>query len=318
MTSLFQTRRFHIDAAPDHADVLRAIHDRALDLVIIDGVFSPHHCQLVATQLDAQPGRFPFTLQETLNAEQTQFRLIGESLTPYAGHPEGPELSHYFRTAAEFRGHCRSLFGSATDFEATLEAAFASTGGGRAVELPAGPEAGTTYTPATLRELRPSCEIPLHVGDYFFSTPGYEHLGRSVVLHDQLSYFVPLRRRRDQHPGTNGGATQRSPRRRQQRSPSLLRLLRPRRGRCRRLGLVPPGSPRQPACRARQDLARRRARHAPTTSKPDATLRRKNHAPGAPLMPAAPLAQGPRSGGSVDTRLSEAVRDALSWSHVPS
>lgn len=192
MTSLFQTRQFHIDAAPDHADVLRAIHDRALDLVIIEGVFSPHHCQLVATQLDAQPSRFPFTLQETLNAEQTQFRLIGESLTPYAGHPEGPELSHYFRTAAEFRGHCRSLFGSATDFEATVEAAFASTGGGRAVELPAGPEAGTTYTPATLRELRPSCEIPLHVGDYFFSTPGYEHLGKSVVLHDQLSYFVPL------------------------------------------------------------------------------------------------------------------------------
>jgi len=190
--SLFRTLRFSIDEAAEHPDILFDIHRRRLDLVIVDGVLPTETCARVTTALERNAADWPWTLQETLDTRASQFRLIGESLTPYAGNPDGPTLSHYYAEAASFRTLCRDLFAGDPDFESTIERAFSLLAGGRAVELPAGVDPGTSYTPATIRNLPPGCEIPVHVGDYFYSTPGYRHLGTLVELHDQLSYFVPL------------------------------------------------------------------------------------------------------------------------------
>jgi hypothetical protein len=190
--SPFRTLRISLDEAPGHADLLFDIHQRRFDLVIVDGVLRPETCSRVTAALERNLATWPWTLQETLNAKASQFRLIGESLTPYAGNPEGPTLEHYYAQSASFRTICRDLFAGDPDFESTIERAFSLLGGGRGVELPTGVDPGTRYTPATIRNLPPGCEIPVHVGDYFYSTPGYRHLATLVELHDQLSYFVPL------------------------------------------------------------------------------------------------------------------------------
>jgi hypothetical protein len=132
---------------------------------------------------------WPFTLQESPRPADPQFRLIGESLTPYAGHPNGPDLAHYFAEAGVVRRIVGELL---PGFEARVDSLFASMSGGRTVELPPGDQPGTHYAPSTIRHLPPGTEIPVHVGNYFRSTPAYRHLGTLVDLADQLSWFVTL------------------------------------------------------------------------------------------------------------------------------
>ena len=188
----FRTVEIAPSEASEFADLLFSIQKGQIDLAIVRGVIAPSECARVVSLLERDLNAWSWTLQETLDPEAPQFRLIGESLTPYAGHPEGPSLSHYFDEATHFRALCRELFGASFDFERRLEDLWGALGGGRAVELPAGLLPAARYTPATLRHLPPGCEIPVHVGNYFLTTPAYRHLATLVDLEDQLSYFIPL------------------------------------------------------------------------------------------------------------------------------
>ena len=192
--ALFKTAYLPLSDVAAHADAIRAIHVGELDLLILSGVFSTETCARVVERLEAPGAGFKWTPQESLNPKQKQFYLLGESLTPYAGHPEGPDPDHYFDEAARFEATCRALFAGQPDpdFTARLEQTFARMSGGRAIAVPAGSRPGSRYTPATIRSLPPGCEIPVHVGNYFLTTPACRHLATLVDLKDQLSFFIPL------------------------------------------------------------------------------------------------------------------------------
>ena len=54
---------------------------------------------------------------------------------------------------------------------------------GRDVAVPT--TSGRFYTPATIRDLQPGHEIPVHCGDFFLGTSGYRDLSQLVAVDDQ-------------------------------------------------------------------------------------------------------------------------------------
>jgi hypothetical protein len=189
---LFRTATIPASDTAGYEDALHDIHVGKLDLLIVTGAIPARTCASVVEKLEDRSAKYRWTPQEHPDIRKKQFLLIGEPLSPYVGHPDGPELAHYYAEGAYVRAKCRELFGPEVDFERSIESCFARLGGGRKIVLPEGILPGTHYTPATLRALPPECEIPVHVGNYFITTPATRHLATLVDLDDQLSYFVPL------------------------------------------------------------------------------------------------------------------------------
>jgi len=180
-----------VDALSDWPDALHDIYCRRLDLMVVRGLFPAEQLARAVQALDAEPIGPQWILQETRDPKQVQMRLMGESLTPNTGFPDGPDMDHYFASAAHVRARARELFAPGPLFEPTVQDCLTRLAGGRAVSVPTWPD-GRSYTPATIRSLPPGCQIPVHVGNYFLGTGGYRHLATQVALEDQLSYFLTL------------------------------------------------------------------------------------------------------------------------------
>jgi hypothetical protein len=113
--------------------------------------------------------------------------VVGQAIVTSGG-----TMSAYFREARAFREQCRALFEGQVDFERRVESIFRALSGGLPVEVAPGPEAGSTYTPATIRVLPEGHEIGIHVGNEFLRQPQSRHLRDVVDMSDQLSFFIPL------------------------------------------------------------------------------------------------------------------------------
>ena len=175
------------------ADALRQIYHRELDVLVVRGAFEREALAEVVRKIEgAEPARLDWTPQQNPDPSVVQMKLLGESLTPYVHHPDGPELDHYFAVADRLRGTLRDLFGHTHDFETRIEQLLGALSGGRPVSIPQHSD-GRAYTPATVRRLPPGTDIPLHVGNFFLESGGYRYLKTQIALQDQLSYFVTLK-----------------------------------------------------------------------------------------------------------------------------
>lgn len=103
-----------------------------------------------------------------------------------------PDLVEYFDVAHSTRENLRSIFEPHLDFEQRLGAVFSSLANGRPASVPAGPEQGMTYAPATFRFLPQGRDIGVHVGNSFLRLAQAKHLSTLVDVGDQLSYFVTI------------------------------------------------------------------------------------------------------------------------------
>jgi hypothetical protein len=189
----FKFAHIGVDELVKYPDAINDIYTRKLDIMVVKGVFSRAHMEKVVAALEDPKTVWEKTLQETLDPKQKQFYLLGESLTPYAGHPDGPDLDHYHQAAATLRAQVKTLFAGGPDFEPRVEEIFRKIAGGRKVEIPASQQRGP-YAGETIRALPQGTEIPVHVGNYFLETKAYVHLSTLVTLEDQLSYFVVMRK----------------------------------------------------------------------------------------------------------------------------
>ena len=169
-----------------HTSILASIRNGHRPGLIIRNAFAVDAMEAVVDRLPsevAKLGQFYFP-----NAERSpRPYTLGSSLI---GNP--PDSRDYFARAPGFRSACRRLFAGFPDFEERLETILGELGGAVPVTVAPGPEPDTTYTPATIRVLPPSHEIPLHVGNYFLSMPHSRHLSTLLDTHTQLSYFVTL------------------------------------------------------------------------------------------------------------------------------
>lgn len=137
---------------------------------------------------DRLPGGEAFPRKDLPGFEHLAQRpfLYGHSLVD-----TDPALGAYFRDAGASRAALRALFEGLEPFEVGIERLL-STLSGAPASLPAGPD-GEPYCPATLRQLPEGHEIGLHIGNAFLCTPQSRHLGQSVEVGAQLSFFTPLR-----------------------------------------------------------------------------------------------------------------------------
>ncbi len=177
-----------LDAASP--DALRELLDGERVGFVLRDVFPRDALAAAVARLERPDADLEWTPQQHWDVTSHQFVLLGESLTPYADHPDGPDPDHYFAAAERFRRDAARVFGD-FDFEAALVDVMGPLAGGRPVRNARGPD-GRGYVPATVRRLPSGTAIPLHCGDFFLETGGYEHLRSVLDLTGQLSWFVPL------------------------------------------------------------------------------------------------------------------------------
>ncbi len=171
-------------------DGLRSLLDGERVGFVLPDAFPKDALAAAVRQLEDPAAKWPWTPQQHWDVTSHQFVLLGESLTPYVDHPDGPAPDDYFANADAFRQHAATIFGG-FDFEAHLQQALGPLCGGRLLRN-ATDATGRRYTPATIRRLPTGTAIPLHCGDFFLETGGYEHLREVLDLTGQLSWFVPL------------------------------------------------------------------------------------------------------------------------------
>jgi hypothetical protein len=113
-------------------------------------------------------------------------RIYGRTLNNWA-----PDLHEYCAEGAEFRRRCRELFRGMQDFEVQITKIFRALTGGLPVQIPAGPEPGQIYVPATIRVLPQGHGITPHADNSLYDKPQAWHLS-TLTEPTLLSFFLTL------------------------------------------------------------------------------------------------------------------------------
>ncbi len=187
MTTHDIVRTVHADLP---ADGLCELLDGDRVGLVVEGAFDRDHLASAVERLEDPAAGFEWTPQQHWDASVDQFVLLGESLTPNMGRPDGPDAEHYLAAAARFRRDSARVFAE-FDLEEALVRTVAPLAGGRPLRAATAPD-GRLYTPATIRRLPTGTAIPMHCGGFFLETPAYAHLRDVLDITGQLSWFVPL------------------------------------------------------------------------------------------------------------------------------
>lgn len=161
------------------------------DLLIVRGALPLAELSVAAANLDGLGDDAPWTNQVTTDPKVTQMRLLGESLTPNVGTPDGPPFAGYRAKADAVEAITAALPPSVARWPEVFCEVLAELGSPGAA--PAVDDDGRRYAAGTYRHLPVGCAIPVHVGNYFFGTGGYRHLREVLDTTVQLSFFFTLR-----------------------------------------------------------------------------------------------------------------------------
>ncbi len=186
----------------DHPGLAMDVCTGKWDVVLVRKVFSARTMNAVLRKLVAGEHGLTLSPQWTPDLSVPQVTIYGESITPNDVDKENePEkrIDRYHKGALAFRKRCRALFAGAEDYESRIEELFRIIGHPCKSRVPADQE-GRKFTPSTIRRVDPGCEMNLHVGNYFYTTPTYSYLATLFAPLDQLSFFIPL------SPSDSGGA----------------------------------------------------------------------------------------------------------------
>lgn len=191
---MLRTRFVHRDELDDETlhDALVAIHDQdGLDLLIVKQAVPAARCRALVADFASDPHQWPWTPQEDRDIRKPQMIVVGRTATPVVGDDHF-DLPAYLACAEGFRAGLERLAGpDGRTLEDEISDVMHRLSGGRDVRCPRAPD-GREYAGATVRMLPPGHGIPVHCGNYFLGTPGYEELAPQILLEDQLSFFMPL------------------------------------------------------------------------------------------------------------------------------
>jgi len=174
-----------------HSGLLDGMFAAEHDLLIVRGALPADDVAAAVARLDAIGDDAPWTNQVTPNDGVVQMRLLGESLTPNVGAPDGPPFAGYRAKADRVEEITATLPPSVAAWPDVLTDVLADLGGPAAA--PAVDGRGNRYAGGTYRNLPTGCSIPVHVGNYFFDTGGYRLLREVLDTTVQLSFFFTLR-----------------------------------------------------------------------------------------------------------------------------
>lgn len=127
----------------DLADALHDIYTRRRDMLIVRGVFDRDQMARIVADLEANKDQIAWTPQADLDPSVPQMLVLGQTLTPNAGYPEGPALDGYFDHADDFRRRSTSSRSAAP----TRAASWQCTASNGATKTPRGTRSGVCGTP---------------------------------------------------------------------------------------------------------------------------------------------------------------------------
>jgi hypothetical protein len=160
----------------------------ALDGMIIRNVYSPEQAAMVTSRLEREQHGLPVLPFRKSAHLADPPRLYGGTLNNCA-----PDLRQYCADGGEFRRRCRELFRDMPDFEERVTKIFGALAAGLPVEVPAGPELGQIYAPATIRVLPAGRGITPHADNSLYDKPQSWHLS-TLTEPALLSFFLTLSR----------------------------------------------------------------------------------------------------------------------------
>ncbi|GAB5538256.1 MAG: hypothetical protein Salg2KO_03590 [Salibacteraceae bacterium] len=173
------------------SDLLKQIHIRKLDGVIVTNVFSQEEVRIMNEGILDIPNE-----QRTPILGGDAFpRIFAQVVTQSFENDDSRQayLKRYFEQGTDINNGYRALIG--VDIKARLENLFKQISGGRAIKIPIGQNNQGEYANATVRRYFPEKGfISVHSGNYFqveFER-FYAHLKEQVNVMNQLSYFVTV------------------------------------------------------------------------------------------------------------------------------
>lgn len=154
--------------------------------LIVRNVYSPEQMAIIAGRLErGDPGFSADPFRKSVHLADPP-RIYGRTLNNCA-----PDLRQYCADGADFRGRCRELFRDMPDFEERMIGIFRALTGGLPAEVPAGPEPGQIYVPATIRLLPRGHGITPHADNSLYDKPQAWHLS-TLTDPALLSFFLTL------------------------------------------------------------------------------------------------------------------------------
>lgn len=189
--NLYNFPTIDISEVGQHADLLKAIHRREIDGMVITNVFSKEEVALMRSGIndlsdsqrnpilggDVFPRIFPQVVLQKFDSDRERQAF----------------LKQYFQNSFDINRSYQELIG--LDFTARIEEFFAKLSGGRGIRIPEGHEGKGQYANATVRRYFPEKGfISVHSGNYFQKEfdQFYTHLSSQVNVMNQLSYFVTI------------------------------------------------------------------------------------------------------------------------------
>lgn len=177
----------------EYPNLIADLSTGVIDIALIRNVFSAETMDTVRGRMEAEAHGMEVSPQSTQDVSVPQVTLFGQGITPndVDRRPRQASQAAYHANALAFRERCLALFSGVEDYESRIDALFTTLSNGATSTVPTDP-AGRLFAPSTVRRLSPGAEMNLHVGNYFLSTPAYEHLRPQLCDNDQLSFFLPI------------------------------------------------------------------------------------------------------------------------------
>jgi hypothetical protein len=177
----------------EYPNLIADLSSGVIDVALIRNVFSAQTMDTVRERMEHEQHGMLVSPQSTPDVSVPQVTLFGQGITPNDVDRRSRQESQaaYHANALTFREDCRRLFAGVEDYESRIDALFSTLAHGATSTVPMDP-AGRLFAPSTVRRLSPGAEMNLHVGNYFLSTPAYQHLRPQLCDYDQLSFFLPI------------------------------------------------------------------------------------------------------------------------------
>jgi hypothetical protein len=189
--SLYNFPSIDIRQVSDYPNLLRDIHSRKIDGMIIENVFTKEEIDSILEKTLQLPNeeRHPILGGEVFPRIFPQV-VLEEFDT---GEERQNFMKSYFAKSQEINSGYQSILG--IDFTKRIEQTFLHIAGGREVKVPYGFGGEGQYANATVRRYFADFGfISVHSGNFFQVkfAKFYEHLMEQVNVMNQLSYFVTL------------------------------------------------------------------------------------------------------------------------------
>ncbi len=179
--------------SPPVGDIVRAMYDGLLDVVVERAAFDPGVLGSLAASWDRPDADETwFRPNAVMPTEDIYILGTDTPATPTCRAPRGASLDDYLESALKHAKSASLAVGSNLNAEREIASLLLGLSAGRPVEAAVSAD-GRRYVPYTLRLLKEGKQISVH-HDYHYPLPLYKDLSRTLDTATLISFFLTVQR----------------------------------------------------------------------------------------------------------------------------